>query len=167
MYMTRPGSRVRPSGDLGREFIEYLAEMAGAFATAIALVQPDWIKDMYAETHHGYKRAKRCIYENKAVCSSCVGLSGNFAIVVCSSFHADLPKSAFKVSFPILVDITPPFSTSSSTLTWCIGTELKLASGSRGRAKAQLIIETRQIAAIKRTRKRRFDVWPGFGMAVT
>lgn len=53
-------------------------------------------------------------------------------MVVCSSFHADLPNSAFKVSFPIFVDMTPPFRTSSSTFIWWIGTELNVASGLRG-----------------------------------
>ena len=49
-----------------------------------------------ATRYHGYSLANRCTYENSAVCSSSVGLSGNLAIVVCSTFHAALPNSALK-----------------------------------------------------------------------
>lgn len=88
-------------------------------------------------------------------------------MVVCSSLQADLPNSAFNVSLPILLVITSPFSTSSSTLTWCIGTPRNLESDWRGDEKAQLSNETRPMAAIRRMRNRRLDVVLGVGIAVT
>lgn len=91
-------------------------------------------------------------------------MSGNFAIVVWNNFQAALPKSAFTVSFPILPMIASPFSTSSSTLTWCIGTELKVAFRFLGPENVQLRSETRPTAAISRRRKRLFGTVPGVGI---
>ena len=119
---------------------------------------------MVGEIYQGYNRAKRCIYENNAVCSSCVGLSGNFAIVVWNSFQAALPSSAFTVSFPIFPIMASPFKVSSLTLTSCIGVELNVESTVRGEEKAQLITETKAIAAIRRTRKRRLAIAPWLGI---
>lgn len=116
------------------------------------------------EVYQGYNRAKRCIYENNAVCSSCVGLSGNFAIVVWNNFQAALPSSAFTVSLPIFPIMASPFKVSSLTLTMCIGAELKVESMVRGEEKAQLITETKVIATIRRTRKRRLAIAPWLGM---
>lgn len=116
------------------------------------------------EIYQGYNRAKRCIYENNAVCSSSVGLSGNFAIVVWNSFQAALPSSALTVSFPIFPIMASPFKVSSLTLTLCIGVELNVESIVRGEEKPQLITETKAIAAIRRTRKRRLAIAPWLGI---
>ena len=92
--------------------------------------------------YHGYSRANRCIYENKAVCSSSDGLSGKRAMVVWKSFQLARPSSAlfkheqivgfieaftillyFRVSFPSFPIIASPLSVASPTETWCIGTD--------------------------------------------
>ncbi len=139
--------------------------MAGAFAAGVEVSDClDGGHDVVGEIYQGYNRAKRCIYENNAVCSSCVGLSGNFAIVVWNSFQAALPSSAFTVSFPIFPVMASPFKVSSLTLTLCIGVELNVESMVRGEDKAQLITETKAIAAIRRTRKRRFAIAPWLGI---
>lgn len=78
---------------------------------------------MEGEANQGYNRAKRCIYENSAVCSSCDGLSGNFAIVVWRSFHPALPSSAFRVSLPILEEMAVPFRMESFAVMGWMGAE--------------------------------------------
>ena len=86
-------------------------------------------------------------------------------MVVWNNFHAALPSSAFTVSFPILPMIASPFNTSSATLTWCIGTELKFAFGLLLRSEnVQLRSETRPMAATSRIRKRLFGTVPGVGI---
>ena len=60
--------------------------------------------------------------------------------------------------------MAPPFKVSSLTLTLCIGVELKVESIVRGEEKAQLITETKVIATIRRTRKRRLAIAPWLGM---
>ena len=93
-----------------------------------------------------------------------MGLSGNLAIVVWNSFQAALPSSAFKVSFPILPIMASPFRVSSLTLTLCIGVERNVESVGRGEDRAQLITETKAIATIRRTRKRRLAIAPWLGI---
>lgn len=85
-------------------------------------------------------------------------------MVVWNNFHAALPSSAFTVSFPILPMIASPFSTLSSTLIWCIGTELKVAFWFLLEERLQLRIETRATAATNKTRKRLFDTVLGVGI---
>ena len=60
--------------------------------------------------------------------------------------------------------MTSPFKVSSLTLTSCIGVELNVESIFRGEEKAQLITETKAIAAIRRTRKRRLAIAPWLGI---
>ena len=57
-----------------------------------------------------------------------------------------------------------PFKVSSLTLTLCIGVEPKVESMFRGGEKAQLITDTKVIAAIRRTRKRRLAIAPWLGI---
>lgn len=57
-----------------------------------------------------------------------------------------------------------PFKVSSLTLTLCIGVELKVELTVRGEENTQLITETKVIAAIRRTRKRRFAIAPWLGI---
>lgn len=57
-----------------------------------------------------------------------------------------------------------PFKVSSLTLTWCIGVEPKVESIVRGEEKTQLITDTKVIAAIRRTRKRRLAIAPWLGI---
>ena len=86
-------------------------------------------------------------------------------MVVWNNFHAALPSSAFTVSFPILPMIASPFNTSSATLTWCIGTELKVAFGLLLRSEnVQLRSETRPMTATSRIRKRLFGTVAGVGI---
>lgn len=103
------------------------------------------------------------MYENSAVCSSCVGLSGNFAMVVCITFHAARPSSAFKVSLPILPVMTSPFNTSLSTWTGWMGTELNDALGRFCREKTRLMRDTRPSAAMSKVRKRLLGTAPEGG----
>ena len=84
-------------------------------------------------------------------------------MVVCNSLHPALPSSAFNVSLPILLVMTSPFSTSSSTLTWCMGTVLNFAFEGCDE-NVQLRRETKPIAAMRRMRKRRFEVVLGVGI---
>ena len=87
-------------------------------------------------------------------------------MVVCSNLHADLPSSAFNVSLPILLLMTPPFNTLSSTLIWCMGvvtTDFESATGCR-EEKVQLSREMRPTTAMRRTAKRRVEVVAGVGM---
>ena len=85
-------------------------------------------------------------------------------MVVCNNFHAALPSSAFIVSFPILPMMASPLSTSSLTLTWCMGTELKVVSEFLRAENVQLRSETRPMAATSRTRMRRFGTVLGVGI---
>ena len=86
-------------------------------------------------------------------------------MVVCNNFHAALPSSAFTVSFPILPMIASPFNTSSATLTWCIGTELKVVFGFLLRSEnVQLRSEIIPMAATSRSRKRLFGTVLGIGI---
>ena len=57
-----------------------------------------------------------------------------------------------------------PFKVSSLTLTLCIGVELNVELIVRGEEKPQLITETKAIAAIRRTRKRRLAIAPWLGI---
>lgn len=57
-----------------------------------------------------------------------------------------------------------PFKVSSLTLTLCIGVELNVESTVRGEDKAQLITETKAIATMRRTRKRRLAIAPWLGI---
>ena len=57
-----------------------------------------------------------------------------------------------------------PFKVSSLTLTMCVGVEVKGGSILCGEEKAQLITETKVIAAIRRTRKRRLAIAPWLGI---
>ena len=85
-------------------------------------------------------------------------------MVVWKSFQAALPSSALTVSFPIFPIMASPFKVSSLTLTLCIGVELNVESVGRGEDKAQLITETKAIATIRRTRKRRLAIAPWLGI---
>ena len=61
--------------------------------------------------------------------------------------------------------IASPFNTSSATLTWCIGTELKVAFGLLLRSEnVQLRSETRPMTATSRIRKRLFGTVAGVGI---
>ena len=57
-----------------------------------------------------------------------------------------------------------PFKVSSLTLTWCIGVERNVETLGRGEDRAQLITETKAIATIRRTRKRRLAIAPWLGI---
>lgn len=129
MYMASPGCGCGTRCNLRWKSGKNLLEVTSAFATSFFSNRKPRRIAQWGQ-YHGYKRAKRCRYEVRADFSSALGLSGNFAIVVWSTFQAALPSSAlakmseegwqnlwsayFNVSFPIFPAITSPFKTAVS-----------------------------------------------------